>query len=100
VGSDLDGPALVRAVLAAARGDVLLTGSVLRRFADRDRPRPDGLTEREREVRSLVERGLPDKKIATALGISVKTIEKHVGAILRKTGAPNRTALAHRAAIH
>jgi DNA-binding NarL/FixJ family response regulator/signal transduction histidine kinase len=100
VGSDLDGPALVRAVLAAARGDVLLTGSVLRRFADRDRPRPDGLTEREREVRSLVERGLPDKKIAAALGISVKTIEKHVGAILRKTGAPNRTALAHRAAIH
>ncbi len=98
VGSDLDGPALVRAVLAAIRGDVLLTERVLRRFADRGRPPPDPLTDREREVRSLMERGLPDKRIATALGISVKTVEKHVGAVLRKTGAPNRTALAHLAA--
>jgi DNA-binding NarL/FixJ family response regulator/signal transduction histidine kinase len=100
VGSDLDGPGLVRAVLAATRGDALLTERVLRRFADPDHPRPDSLTDREREVRSLVELGLPDKKIATALGISVKTVEKHVGAVLRKSGAPNRTALAHRAAQH
>jgi signal transduction histidine kinase/DNA-binding NarL/FixJ family response regulator len=100
IGSDLDGPGLVRAVLAATRGDVLLTESFLRRFADRDHPKPDPLTDREREVRSLVELGLPDKKIATALGISVKTVEKHVGAVLRKTGAPNRTALAHLAAQH
>ena len=97
VGTDLDGPALVRAVLAAIRGDVLLTGRVLRRFAA-DGPAAEGLTGRESEVRSLVERGLPDKKIASVLGISVKTVEKHVGAVLRKTGAPNRTALAHRAA--
>jgi DNA-binding NarL/FixJ family response regulator/signal transduction histidine kinase len=96
VGTDLDGPALVRAVLAAIRGDVLLTGRVLRRFAA-DGPAAEGLTGRESEVRSLVERGLPDKKIASVLGISVKTVEKHVGAVLRKTGAPNRTALAHRA---
>jgi DNA-binding NarL/FixJ family response regulator/signal transduction histidine kinase len=98
LGSDLDGAGLVRAVLAATRGDVLLTERVLRRFADRDRPAPDPLTDREREVRSLVERGMPDKRIAAELGISVKTVEKHVGAVLRKTGAPNRTALAHRAA--
>jgi DNA-binding NarL/FixJ family response regulator len=100
VGSDLDGPGLVRAVLAATRGDALLTERVLRGFADRDNPRPDPLTDREREVRSLVELGLPDKKIAGMLAISVKTVEKHVGAVLRKTGAPNRTALAHRAARH
>jgi len=100
VGSDLDGPGLVRAVLAATRGDVLLTERVLRGFAEREQPRQDSLTEREREVRALVERGLPDKKIAAALGISVKTVEKHVGAVLRKSGAPNRTALAHRAAQH
>ncbi|MEW2545493.1 response regulator [Streptomyces sp. NPDC047002] len=100
VGSDLDGPAVVRAVLAAVRGDALLSERVLRRFADRDGPRPESLTDREREVRALVEQGLPDKRIASALGISVKTVEKHVGAVLRKTGAPNRTALAHRAAQH
>lgn len=52
------------------------------------------LTLREREVRALVEQGLADKQIAGRLRISVKTVEKHVGAILRKTGARNRTMLA------
>ncbi|WUH89259.1 response regulator [Streptomyces sp. NBC_00433] len=100
VGTDLDGPGLARAVLAATRGDALLTERFLRGLTDRDRPAPDPLTDREREVRALVERGLPDKQIAARLAISVKTVEKHVGAVLRKTGAPNRTVLAHRAAGH
>ncbi|MEJ8277357.1 LuxR C-terminal-related transcriptional regulator [Pseudonocardia spirodelae] len=52
------------------------------------------LTQREREVRELVEQGLADKQIAFRLAISVKTVEKHVGAVLRKTGARNRTMLA------
>jgi DNA-binding CsgD family transcriptional regulator len=52
------------------------------------------LTLREQEVRELVEQGLADKQIATRLRISAKTVEKHVGAILRKTGARNRTVLA------
>jgi signal transduction histidine kinase/DNA-binding NarL/FixJ family response regulator len=100
VGSDLDGPALARAVLAAARGDVLLTDSVLSGVV-RGRRLPGGvaLTAREQEVRGLVELGLRDKQIAGRLGISVKTVEKHVGAVLRKTGSVNRTALAHRAAV-
>ncbi|HZZ46695.1 MAG TPA: response regulator [Pseudonocardia sp.] len=100
IGADLDGPALARAVLGAARGDVLLTDTVLSGFV-RGHRLPDGvaLTAREHEVRGLVERGLRDKQIATELGISVKTVEKHVGAVLRKTGSSNRTALAHRAAL-
>lgn len=53
------------------------------------------LTLREQEVRELVEQGLADKQIATRLRISAKTVEKHVGSILRKTGARNRTMLAH-----
>ncbi|GAA1847880.1 hypothetical protein GCM10009836_29440 [Pseudonocardia ailaonensis] len=89
IGPDLDGPALARAVLAAARGDVLLTGAVRE-------PGGDALTDREREVRELVELGLRDKQIAVRLGISVKTVEKHVGAVLRKTGSANRTVLAGR----
>ena len=52
------------------------------------------LTPREREVRALVSHGLPDKQIAERLHISVKTVEKHVGSALRKTGARNRTELA------
>ena len=58
------------------------------------RLRFDSLTDREREVRKLMELGLPDKLIAEQLVLSVKTIEKHAGAVLRKTGARNRTELA------
>lgn len=62
-------------------------------------PLPDAaLTAREREVSLLVETGWPDKRIAYELGISAKTVEKHVGTILRKTGARNRTELASWAA--
>jgi len=96
VGPDIDGPGLARAVLASARGDVLLSENALLKFAGAA-PR-DPLTEREQEVRRLVEQGLQDKQIASRLGISVKTVEKHVGAVLRKTGSANRTSLAHRAA--
>jgi DNA-binding NarL/FixJ family response regulator/signal transduction histidine kinase len=55
---------------------------------------PHVLTPREQQVRALVCRGMPDKAIAATLNISVKTVEKHVGAALRKTGARNRTELA------
>jgi len=41
-----------------------------------------------------VARGLTDRQIARALAISAKTVEKHVGSLLRKTGTRNRTMLA------
>jgi len=47
-------------------------------------------------VLAMLERGMPDREIADELGISFKTVEKHVGSILRKTGAQNRT---HAAAL-
>jgi signal transduction histidine kinase/DNA-binding NarL/FixJ family response regulator len=80
---------LGRAVLAAAQGRAVLPAAGLNSVAD-----PVGLTDREREVYALVRRGLRDKQIAERLVISVKTVEKHVGAALRKTGARNRTELA------
>jgi DNA-binding NarL/FixJ family response regulator len=97
---DADPAALARSLVAAARGDSLVTAEFLSRFtaslsASHD---DDHLTAREREVRALVERGLPDKQIAAELDISAKTVEKHVGAILRKTGAANRTMLAGQSA--
>ena len=54
------------------------------------------LTQRESEVRTLLEQGLADKQIATRLNISVKTVEKHVGAVLRKEHAHSRTELVAR----
>jgi DNA-binding NarL/FixJ family response regulator len=103
VDAAVDGPELARAVVAAGRGQAVLSGSALRQLrrglrAEADE-RPDAagrgtLTDREREVRGLMEQGLPDKVIAERLVLSVKTVEKHAGAVLRKTGARNRTELA------
>jgi signal transduction histidine kinase/DNA-binding NarL/FixJ family response regulator len=96
VDADVDGPELVRAVVAAGRGQAILSGPVLRQL--HRGLRADGLepplTERERQVRGLMEQGMPDKVIAERLMLSVKTVEKHAGAVLRKTGARNRTELA------
>ena len=91
-----DGPEFLRAVVAAGRGQAILSGSVLqqlRRGLQEDEPEP-ALTDRERQVRSMMEQGLPDKLIAEQLVLSVKTVEKHAGAVLRKTGVRNRTELA------
>ena len=76
-------------LLAAAQGRAVLPAAALSGVTD-----AVALTEREREVFALARRGLRDKQIAERLTISVKTVEKHVGAVLRKTGARNRTELA------
>lgn len=97
---EVDGPAFAQAVVAAARGQAFLSGAALQSL--HRGLRQDGsatLTSRERQVRALLERGLPDKQIAQELTISVKTVEKHVSSLLRKAGARNRTelvALVHR----
>ncbi|MCT7659994.1 helix-turn-helix transcriptional regulator [Mycobacterium sp. CPCC 205710] len=60
---------------------------------------PHGLTQRERDVLELLAAGHSDAEIATALFISPKTANRHVGAILSKLGVRNRTqaaAYAHR----
>jgi signal transduction histidine kinase/DNA-binding NarL/FixJ family response regulator len=91
---DAAGTELARALLAAAQGRAVLPAAALNSVAD-----PVALTDREREVYGLVRRGLRDKQIAERLVISVKTVEKHVGAVLRKTGAGNRTELAAQAGV-
>jgi DNA-binding CsgD family transcriptional regulator len=47
---------------------------------------------RERQTATLLARGLSDRSIAHELLISPKTVEKHVGAVLRKTATSSRTA--------
>ena len=94
---DAEVSAFTRAIGAAARGDALFTDEILHGLYPGS-PSAVGvagsLTAREREVRELVSQGLPDKLIAERLHISVKTVEKHVGSALRKSGARNRTELA------
>jgi signal transduction histidine kinase/DNA-binding NarL/FixJ family response regulator len=95
----VDGPELARAVVAAGRGQAILSGSALRQLHRGLRAEEVApvLTDREQQVRGLMELGLPDKIIAERLVLSVKTVEKHAGAVLRKTGARNRTELAAQA---
>jgi len=89
-----DGQELLRAVSAAGRGQAILSGPVLEQLHRGLAEAEPALTERERQVRGMMEQGLPDKLIAEQLVLSVKTVEKHAGAVLRKTGARNRTELA------
>jgi DNA-binding NarL/FixJ family response regulator len=53
------------------------------------------LTEREREVLHLIARGYLYKEAALELGISPKTVEHHVSAVLRKLQLSNRHQLSH-----
>ncbi|KRF05277.1 hypothetical protein ASH00_12880 [Arthrobacter sp. Soil782] len=88
------GESIARTIVAAGQGQALLEGDVFDRLLDSSEEKEtDNLTTREREVCAMVIRGMADKQIARELQISVKTVEKHVGSILRKTGARNRTML-------
>jgi pimeloyl-ACP methyl ester carboxylesterase/DNA-binding CsgD family transcriptional regulator len=52
--------------------------------------RPDGLTERELEILTMLARGTSSSGIATALSISTRTVDRHITNIYRKVGAHNR----------
>lgn len=58
---------------------------------DEDDAGPEQLTVRELEVLQLIADGLPNKTIATRLGISDQTVKFHVSSIYGKLGAANRT---------
>jgi HD-GYP domain-containing protein (c-di-GMP phosphodiesterase class II) len=54
--------------------------------------RPAGLTEREAVVVAMLARGLQTKQVARALGISIKTADRHVQNAYRKIGVSSRAA--------
>ena len=58
----------------------------------------DRLSAREQEVMRLIARGYTYKEVAAELFISVKTVETHVSAVLRKLQLSNRNELTHWAA--
>jgi len=58
------------------------------------RPKPFGLTPREREVLSLVVAGCANKEIAERCSVSEETIKHHLTRMFDKVGAANRLELA------
>ena len=93
---------LLRGVRAVAGGDALLSPSVTRRlvqeYATRARQPPpskrfDVLTDREREVVSLVAAGLTNEEIAGKLYVSPATAKTHVNRAMTKLGARDRAQL-------
>jgi DNA-binding NarL/FixJ family response regulator len=97
----ISGEELLQAVHRVQAGDAVfsprLAGFVLDAFSA-EHPGPvdaelDQLTAREREVLRLIARGYAYKEIARQLAISVKTVETHVSAVLRKLQLSSRHEL-------
>jgi DNA-binding NarL/FixJ family response regulator len=97
----ISGEELADAVRRVADGDAVfsprLAGFVLDAFATlapaEVDPELDQLTAREREVLRHIARGYLYKEIAARLGISTKTVEAHVSAVLRKLQLSSRHEL-------
>ncbi|HWI83811.1 response regulator transcription factor [Ramlibacter sp.] len=62
-------------------------------FAEPARAARAQLSDREREVMALLVQGLHNRRIATELGISHRTVEIHKARVLEKTGAKNLVEL-------
>jgi DNA-binding NarL/FixJ family response regulator len=94
---------LLNAIRVVAAGEALLAPTVTRRLINEfaRRPQPGHIpvaelaqvTGREREVLTLIGRGLTNQEIAGHLHISVATARTHVGHLLTKLGARDRAQL-------
>jgi DNA-binding NarL/FixJ family response regulator len=97
----IDAAELVDAITRVADGDAVfsprLAGFVLDAFSGHlpapTDPELDLLTAREQEVMRLIARGYTYREVGTRLHLSVKTIETHVSAVLRKLQLSNRHEL-------
>ncbi|CAN5367126.1 response regulator transcription factor [soil metagenome] len=93
---------LIRAIHVVAAGDALLSPRVTKRLLERvagslrdapDRARLQTLTDREREVLTLVGQGLTNEEIGRALFLSPLTAKTHVSRIMGKLLARDRVQL-------
>ncbi|MFH9066339.1 response regulator [Streptomyces coeruleorubidus] len=97
---------LLSGIRAVATGDAVVAPSLTRRLLDayvhhlptdptaetspREDPRLASLTDREREILTVIGRGWTNTEIATRLHLAESTVKTHVGRILAKTGSRDR----------
>ncbi len=100
---DVGPESLIEAIGVVAAGEALLAPSVTRKLIEQFARRPANrttdeelvrhLTEREREVLSLVGKGLSNQEIAGLLFLSPATVKTHIGRALMKLNARDRAQL-------
>jgi two-component system response regulator DevR len=94
------GPSLIDAIHQVAQGKSLLDPAVTERLLSRlrdDQPkdrRLASLTQREREILSLIADGLTNRQIGERLFLAEKTVKNYVSALLTKLGMQRRTQAA------
>ena len=88
---------LVDAIRVVAAGNTLFGPAATRRLVERfAQPEPTpapalaDLTEREREILSLLARGYSNAELADRLYVSEATVKTHISAVLRKLGVRDR----------
>ncbi|MFE1908792.1 response regulator [Streptomyces gardneri] len=97
---------LLAGIRAVASGDAVVAPSLTRRLLDayihhlpqptaetapsQEDPRLSNLTEREREILTVVGQGWTNTEIAERLHLAESTVKTHIGRILAKTGARDR----------
>jgi DNA-binding NarL/FixJ family response regulator len=101
VTKDINADALATAIRQVASGEAVfsprLAGFVLDAFtgaAAANDDELDRLTARERDVMRLIARGYTYRETAEELYLSIKTVETHMSAVLRKLQLSNRRELA------
>lgn len=98
---DVDADALADTIRRAARGEAVLHPRVAARLVEalgrgeaREARALDSLSQREREVLTLMAEGLSNQRIAERLGIGEKTVKTHVSNVLGKLDVSDRTQAA------
>lgn len=95
------GVELVEAMREALKGSIYISPPLAKEFLSiLLRPKPISLTSRQREVLNLVAQGKSAKEMASALNVSVKTVQFHKGSIMEKLGLRSTAELTRYALEH
>ena len=103
-----DGPEIERALERVLAGEVSFPRRILERSHAPQKPRKEAagvrsfgaLTERERDVLTLLGSGSSVKNIAEELGLSSQTVRIHLGNAMKKLNLRDRTSAVHYAVTH